>query len=78
MLRYLREKHVVQKADGDGRLQLEVILTFMQLLLVQLAAVIQDALLVVGKSQHLHLLCGVVTYVALSRLLPRSLAFPRI
>ena len=35
VLRHLREQHMVQEADGDGRPQLPVILSFVQLLLVQ-------------------------------------------
>ena len=32
----LGKKHVVQEADGDGRLELQIILTFVKLLLVEL------------------------------------------
>ena len=48
------EKHVVQEADGDGRLQLQVVLSFVKLLFMQPGPVIENTLFVVAKSEHLH------------------------
>src|SRR5438552_346920 len=50
----LREEHVVQEADRDGRLEFQVVLTLMKLLLVELAGVIKNALFVMAESKHLH------------------------
>jgi len=46
---------VVQEADGNRRLQLEVVLSFVELLLVEPDSVVQDALLEIARSEHLHL-----------------------
>ncbi len=54
VVRHLGKEDVVQKADRDRRLEPQVILAFMQLSLVELAAVVQDALFVVAIGQHLH------------------------
>src|SRR5205807_9274804 len=54
IIRHLREQHMVQKADRDRRLQLQVVLAFVELELVQLGAVIEDAFLVITKSEDLH------------------------
>ncbi len=55
VVRHLGKEDVVQKADRDRRLEPQVIFAFMQLSLVELAAVVQDALFVVAIGQHLHL-----------------------
>ena len=52
--RRLRKEHMVQEADRNRRLQLQVILTFVKLLLVQSGAVVEDALFVIAKGKHLH------------------------
>ena len=49
---------MVQEADGDRRLQFQVVLPLVQLVLMELGGVIEDALLVVAVGEHLHLAQG--------------------
>ena len=47
--------HMVQEADRDRRPQLEVFLSYVELLLMELAGVVQNPLAIVGIRHHLHL-----------------------
>src|SRR5690349_7696170 len=49
------KQHVIKEADGKSRLQLQIVLPFVELLLVQLGPIIKDALLIIAKRQDLHL-----------------------
>src|SRR5262245_20798914 len=55
MIGRLRKVHVVEKADRNGRLHLDVVLSLVQLLLMKLTRVVHDPTLVVRERQHLHL-----------------------
>ncbi len=49
-----RAQDMVEKADGDGRLDDQIIAAFLKLLLVQLRPVVQDSLFVIAMREHLH------------------------
>src|SRR5262249_22748997 len=54
MVRRLGKEHMVQETDRYGRLELEVVLAFVELLLMKPAGVVENPLLIISKSQHLH------------------------
>ncbi len=46
---------MIQETDRDRRLQLQIFLALVQLLLMQAGRVVQDAFFVIRKREHLHL-----------------------
>jgi hypothetical protein len=55
MVRHLRKKHVVQEADRNRGPERQIVFAFVKLLRVQLRPIVQNALLVIRKGEHLHL-----------------------